>query len=275
MKLKLLTLVAFLSLVLPFSLHAQEETTLDTSDFASSYKDYVNSYDVYQKALSDYRLARAQYLQAGTLVSETKAREATVEMLRTRDTAVITYLVAVNKKVEETDGISETFRDGLMNRINVETLWFQDHFERISSAGTLTDLTDDSKEAATRFNDTQKVIYDALGTVANAKSTVLRDELNLILTATREKNFEIRGAGDLDVSSVDRWLSEIDNKLTRSLDKSIEAEATTQTLYIDKKADGLQGIYNKVLASVEESLQLLRDGSSYTKEILKVFTGES
>lgn len=267
MKKFLVILVWFL--ILPSRVNAQE------IDYAASYKNYINTYDSYQADLSDYRLAKAQYEQAGTLVSETKAREATLAMLRSRDGVVIAYLDAIRLKVVEGEGLSEAFRNGLIDRINSEIFWFQDHLERLDSAGTLEDLVEDSKEASDRFVETQKVIYDALGTVANGKVTVLRNELNAVLSDTRTKTFEIRSNGDLNVDGIDRWLSEIDEKLTRSLDKSIEAESKVQSLYSSKRSNDQNEIYNEVLGLLEESVQLLRDGSRFMKEILKVFKGEN
>ena len=274
MKKLLLLLMFSLFLLIPKISLAQEADT-SISDYASSYKQYVNSYDVYQKALSDYRLARAQYIQAGTLVSQTKAREETLAMLQARDTVVITYLTAIQMKVDESEGIPETFKNGLVQRISAESFWFGDHLARLDSAGTLEDLVADSDEASKRFEDTQKVIYESLSAITNAKTTVLRNELNNIVSSTREKSFEIRSNGDLDISTIDRWFTEIDNKLTRSLDKSIESETKSQDFYNSKKSNDLSTLYNGILASLEESVQLLRDGSKYTREIIKVFTGES
>jgi len=273
---RFLFLIFISTIVLVFSqasfVLAQEASE---SDFAAAYKNHVNTYDVYQSNLSEYRLAKSQYSQAGTLVSQTKAQEATVEMLKSRDEVVLAYLTAIKMKVLEADGISESFREGLVGRINAEIIWFQDHLGRLDSAGSLEDLSEDSDIAAERFLETQRVVYDALGTVANGKVTTLRNELNRILSDTRQKNNKIKLKGDLDVERVDRWMSEIDNKLTRSLDKSIGSESQVQNLYGEKKLGKIQEIYTEVLFTLEDSVQLLRDGSRFMKEVLKVYTGEN
>lgn len=254
---------------------AQDLITKEDFDYAAAYRNYINVLDEYKTSLSEYRLAKAQYQQAGTLVSQSNAREATSEMLKSRDRVVINYLTAVRMKVLEAEGLSGTVKDGLISRLDTEIFWFQDHLSRLDSAGTLQDLTADSNLAASRFEETQRIVYESLATVANGKATVLRNDLNELLTRVRAKHLEIRTNGDLEVGSIDRWLSEIDNKLTRSLDKSISAEVAIQSLYEKDRPGQYLSIYNQVQISLEESTQLLREASRFIKEIFKVFTGEN
>jgi len=264
--------VILVLLFVPTIAHAQVD---EQYDYARAYQDYVFTQDTYDSSLSDYRLARSQYLQAQTLVAQTKARDATVKMLTARDDVIIAYLTAIRLRLTETEGIGEVTRTGIQERIDSEVSWFRDHKSRISSAGTLDDLVDDSDEANDRFQETEKIAYEALSLIAGGKVDVLRGELSSILSQTREKSFEIESNGDYDISVVQRWLEEIEQKITRSLDKSIEAQSLTQEFYGKKgdKASGRSDLFNDVTAAYSEAMQLLRDGNNFMKEILKGLTG--
>lgn len=120
-------------------------------DYQKAYKDYVYTFELYKKAHSDYLLAKTQYNQAKTLASQTKARDATAIMLEKRDDVVITYLTTLRMLLSESDGITDAEKQGLFTRIDSEVAWFKNHKSQIPSAGTLTDLSEDSLEAAEHF----------------------------------------------------------------------------------------------------------------------------
>src|SRR3989344_1418096 len=265
-KLALTLLVLFI--VFAAHVHSQEETEFD---FNRAYQDYVFVLDQYQKEHSEYLLARAQYLQAETLVAQTKAREETAGMLEARDTVVTTYLTAVRMRLLEAEGVSDTTKNGLFDRLVAEMLWFKDHKERISSAGSLNDLVKDSEEASARFEETQKIVYEALSAIPTGKVSVLRAQMNLLLNRLKTRTFEIRANGDLDTQIVERWIIETDEKITRSLDKEIEAQSKMALFSAtgrDSRVSDLCKNYNDIIALLQESHQFLREASKYMKEII-------
>src|SRR3989344_1392724 len=243
--------------------NAQES---ETFDFARAYEDYVFTLDTYNDAHSEYVLARAQFLQAGTLVSQTKARESTAAMLIARDNVVITYLTALRLRLAEAENVSDGTKQWLYNRMDSEIDWYQNHRDRISSAGSLSDLVSDSKEAESRFKTVQSVAYEVLVTIPTGKVGVLRSQLDSNVDAVRAKISEIRASGsNFDVSLIDRWTLEIDNKIVRSLDKEIEAQTQSASLF---KTPGLNS-YNSVIFKLQESLQFMREGNDFMKEIIR------
>ena len=268
---RILLLLAVLVFVLTPEVKAQEQL-----DFESAYQDYVFTLDVYQKLHSEYLLAKAQYAQAGTLVSQNKAQEATVGMLQARDDVVITYLTAVKLKIEEENGLTNTVKEGLVSRVDAEVFWFQDHRSRVSSAGNLSDLEVDSREASDRFILAERIIYESLVNVSSGSVAALRNELNSLLTDIRVKTFEIKANGDHDIAIVEKWLVEIDNKIIRSLDKSIEAESNVQQLHEDRRgkrqSEENASIFNSLVSTLQESLQLVREGNNFMLEIIKALT---
>lgn len=256
----------------PGSALAQEE---ETFDFERAYKDYVYTMDVYNNAHSEYLLARAQYEQAGTLVAQTKAREATGAMLEARDNAVMSYLTAVRMRMVEAEGVSDITKNGLFSRIDSELAWFRDHRNRISSAGTLKDLENDSTAAANRFKElTQTVAYETLATIPFGRLSMLRSQTSSILTDINNKIFQVRSDDVKDTAVVERWAFEVDNKITRSLDKEIEAQALIPNFTPTQRnrTPNHPKNFNDLIFKLEESRQFLRDATEYMREIIREIT---
>ena len=261
-------MLVMLLLTSPRSSLAQEDF-----DYTKAYKDYVFTQDVYQKAHGDYLLARSQYLDAQTLASQTKAEEKTIAMLRARDDVMVTYFTVVRMRLAETEGISDTEKNSLYSRLDSETAWFQAHKDGISSAASLDDLVVDSSEAAKRFTTIEPLIYEVLGTIPIGRVETLRTSINKILAKIKTKIEEIRVNGDHDTTNAERWTIETENKITRSLDKSIEAQKIIYSFQTLEERDlrqiDLNKEYNGAITILQESNQLLRESASYMREIVK------
>lgn len=267
--------VFFFLFTLPANAQDATPTPEPEFDFERAYQDYVFTLDAYNSAHSEYLLSKAQYEQARTLVAQTKAQEATSRMLIARDDVVLTYLTAVRMRLVEAEGVSEITKQGLFSRVDAELAWYRDHKARITSAGTLTDLEEDSQEAAQRFDRlTQSLAYETLATVPFGKLSLMRTASSGILAGIKSKIFQIRTNGDKDTTIVERWALEIESKITRSLDKEIEAQALIPNFANTdrrQKTDHRQN-YNDIIFKLDESRQFLRDASQFMKEIFREIT---
>ena len=273
--------VLFVLIITTFSLSFPYSTAFSQAEspagdvvfnFEKAYKDLVFNISVYERAHSEYLLARGQYLQAKTLASQTKAQEATVLMLQTRDEVVRTYLLALRMRLLEAEGTSDTAKSSLLARIDNEISWFEGHKGRISSAGTLEDLVDDSEEASEHFADfTEPLCYEFLVTIPSGRVTNLRNTLSAILTRIKTKTAAIRAKGDHDTSITERWIIETENKVTRSLDKEVEVQGLIAQFIpggTSRKKDPA-AIYSEALLKIRESHQFLQEASNFLKEIIR------
>lgn len=239
-------------------------------DFTKAYKDYVFIVDQYNKAHADYLLARAQYLQAKTLASQTKARDATAVMIETRDDVMATYLTALRLKLSESEGVNETVKNGIYTRIDNDVLWWKSHKSRINSAGSLEDLQQDSDAASKHFPTLEVLSYEVLSNISLGKELVLRNELNTLLSRTKEKIAQIRANGDHDTTNSERWVAETEQKLTRSLDKEIEAQKQMELFSQTKPGTQARSeTYNQVVFRLNESVLFLKEANGYMKEVIK------
>lgn len=240
-------------------------------DFAKAYKDYVFMTDQYNKAHSEYLLARAQYFQAQTLASKTKARDATALMLKSRDNVVATYLTALRLRLSEGEGVDDTAKNGLFTRLDADIAWWRNHHDRINSAGSLEDLVVDSDAALKHFPISEALAYEVLATIPGGKEFVLRNTLNELLSRTKTKLSQIRANGDLNTTNAERWVIETEQKLTRSLDKEIAVQKLIVSLATAENKPGTNKsvVYNQAVLGLDESLQFLKEASGYLKEVIK------
>jgi hypothetical protein len=263
----------FLMGALSVNVHAQSPTPTalpvgEVFDYDQAYSDYVFASDTYETAHSAYLLTRAQYLQAKTLVAETRARDSAVLMLQARDEVVITYLIALRVKLSDNPGISQVTKNGYVTRLDTEISWYRDHKDKISSVGTLPDVEEDSDEASERFERvTLLLLHEVLSEISLGKLGVVRSEITELLGDIKVKASEIRSKGDHDVTTVERWIAAAESKITRALDKEIEAQSAAQAIVELRVKSDVQ--YNKVIDLTNQSLQLLKESSSNIKEIIR------
>lgn len=251
-------------LLISFSFACAEEF-----DYQRAWRDYEYNYSLYQKAHDDYVLARARYLQYRTLVSEEEAKKATSNLLSARDEVVKTLLTAIRMGIKENQGLTESEKDSLFKRIDPEVSFYQEHKTKLSSAGTLADLVKDSEKAKSRYDSaTEFIIYSSLVNISTGKTGYQRNQIAKVISDLKTKISEIKAVGDKDVSFLDRFFVDIENKLLRSQEKESEAKeiiASAEKSFKDKIDD-----YNEAIGAVQGSYLYLKESVSYLKEVLRL-----
>jgi len=264
--------LGILLLFIPFFFSVPVTFSQEEFDYQKAYKDYIYTFELYKKAHSDYLLAKSQYNQAKTLASQTKARDVTAIMLEKRDEVVITYFTTLRMLLSESDGITDAEKQGLFIRIDSEVAWFKNHKSQIPSAGTLADLSEDSLEAAEHFVLTKPLIYEVLLVIPVGKIEIFKTEASSILDDIKNKTEKVRQKGDHDTTKIERWIIETQNKLTRSIDKEVAAQANIASIQSGNVKDkDLDKVYNETISLLQESNQFLREASQFMKEIVKEF----
>lgn len=265
---RILSVLSLTILVLFFSLHTIFAQT-DEFTYEKAYQDYVYMIDLYQNAHGEYLLAKAQYAQAQTLASQSKAQLATVNMLAARDDVVITYLRALRMRLVEEKSADAQTKNSLFARIDADIAWFENHKDTIPSAGTLDDLESDSQEAANKFMFTQRLTYETLGFIPYYKLKNTREDMTDVLSEVKNKIQDIRQKGDHDVAFAERWVLETENKLIRALDKEVEAQNLVFQIQTQSSQATGKSQYENVLKRLQEANQYLREANSYMVEIIK------
>lgn len=236
-------------------------------DFARAYQDYTYTYDQYRIAQADYVAARQAYLNYKTLTSKTEALSQTLRLLKLRDEAIKTYLTALRMKLAETTGITNYEQNILYLKLDDHVSWYADHQQVLPSAGTLEDLVDSAEEAQSKYDETEVIIYQSLGTILAGKETSLRGEIYQTIADLKKKLVEIRQVGDKETAVSERWLLEAENRLTRSQEKQLAAQQLLTTLKAYK--EDKKTVYNQAQYLLEESHQYLKEANFYLRELIR------
>jgi hypothetical protein len=243
--------------------HAQEKVF----DYNRAYNDYIYIYNQYRLAHTDYVAARQAFIAYKTLTSKTEALNKTLKMLQLRDEVVRTYLTALRMKLAEMTGISNYEQNILYLKLDAEVNWYIKHRNELTSAGSLEDLVDSSRKAQVRYQETEVLICQALGTILASKETALREKISQEIEILKGKIAEIRQRGDKETNTAERWLLEAENRLTRSQEKQFAAQQILAKIksYDQNKIQS----YNQAQFTLEESHQYLKEANSYLKELIR------
>jgi hypothetical protein len=187
-------------------------------------------------------------------------------MLKSRDKTLETYLVALKDKINETEGLSMPEKAGYTSQLANEIAWYQNHQERLFSAGTLEDLVDSSKETQQHFRNTEVLIYQTLTTILIGKENFWRNRLIDQVVEIRSNLTRIREKGDKDITKAERWVLEAENRITRSQEKQQKANETMADL---NNSSNRNEVYNQSQFALEEAHQYLKEADSYLKEVVR------
>lgn len=253
-------LLFLLTLVWPINL-AQAQS----AEFSSSYSEFNSAYDAYQTAQAEFEIKRGQYIASKTVAATGEARNATYKLLQARDEAVVKYLSMIRKRLAEAVGVSTTDREIAFSNLDTEIAWFEDHQSNTSSAGSLEDMVDDSKEASDQYSKTTlRIIYKTLGQIAIGKELYLREKQASVVDELKVKLGDIRVDGEIDTDLFDRSIIDIANTINRSRGKN--ADATILLATFDKQANAK--VYDDIVFRISEGVAYLKDANLSLREII-------
>ncbi|OGM22263.1 hypothetical protein A2863_02865 [Candidatus Woesebacteria bacterium RIFCSPHIGHO2_01_FULL_38_9b] len=250
------------------------EPTKAEDEFDNVYETYLDDIDTYDKAHNEYIFRRSQYLNFKTLKSQQEAQGATLVMLQTRDQVAISYLRALDVRLNNAIGVPQARHEGLNIRINEEVGWFLEHKDGMSSAGTLDDLVKESNLASNHYNLIQPLFYEVLAVISQGRIYYYNDRTDEMLSRVRGKVEQIRGEerDEYRFSSekqqvLDRWMFESEGRFSRSKEKQVEVDAIV--LDFIRKRGSLLTNYNSVVSKLGEAQLFLKESNTFILEIIR------
>jgi len=236
-------------------------------NFQKAYDDYLHNYNQYRQANTEFISAKQAYLNYQTLNSKENALNKTSNLIRREDEVVKTYLTALRLKLGQISSISDYELNIIYLKIDNEVAWYQNHQNNLNSTGSLEDLVKSSQTMKQRYQETEVLAYQTLGSILAGKQAYYRIQIKQQIDSLKEKIGIIRQTGDKETQTAERWLLEAENRLTRSQEKEFEAQqilAKMKVSDINKIRD-----YNQAQYKIEESHQYLKEANHYLKEIIQ------
>jgi len=236
-------------------------------DYSKAYQDFSYNLSLHNQQKNVYQKARSEYLQFDTLISKETIKQETLKLLLIRDEVVKTYLTSLRMKIKELEGLKDSQKEGYYSRIDGEYKFFEEHKNKLSSAGSLDDLIEDSDEALERYDKFSKiVIYYSLIGIASGKNSLLTAEIGKQISELKSKIFEIRSNGDKDVSSIERSITDLENKISRSKEK--DNQALNMVNQIKTTERNKEDIYSEALKETQDSFSYIKEVNNYLLEII-------
>lgn len=239
--------------------------------YASSdqaYRDYLYQFDLYRATYNEFQVARNEYLKFKTLVSETTALEKTKKMMPQRNQLLRSYMLLLNEKLNEDNGLSPTDKQLYQTLIGNEATFLDKQAQLISSIGALGDA-----ERATE--DLEQHYYVMQGSMRQTIIALALGQLNSLSKQYDAATFKAQGilSANPNVFSlqkratIDRWILQITNK------RSIYQQKVERILRTNAGAKGsnladIERTFGEMQQQVAEARQYLVEGSSYLTELM-------
>jgi len=243
-----------------------------SQEFNKAYQEYQTRLEEYQKAHDDYILARSQYLKFLTLTSKQNAQVATSIMLKARDAVVVSYLKTLVARMNEIEGIPAENRQTVMDKLNAEIAWFEDHKNNISASDSLDTLTSKSDEAKKRYTELNILAHTALFTISDGRINDYQKRHSEIFQRTKDKFEQIKNEkredytlSDRKKEIIERWISEAEARAAKSEESQAEAQKSLN-LGVNIQT------YTIAISKLDTSQEYLKEATLFVKEIIREIT---
>lgn len=240
--------------------------------FASSqqaYQDYLFQFDIYRQKYSEFTVAKNEYLKFKTLTSQTTALEKTIAMLSSRDLLLRAYLLLLNEKLNEDQGLLSIERATNQTLLNNEVVFLESHSRLVESIGSLEDASDTSRQLESHYNVLQASMRQTIGGISLGQLAVNAGVFDTALADARVLVDSSRGTfSPQKQATIDRWILQITN--VRSLyQQKQEQIARLNSQFKGTSLDLQSSNLSTIKKNVAEARQYLIEGTGYLSELVE------
>ncbi|MGI5828193.1 MAG: hypothetical protein ACOX6V_04215 [Patescibacteria group bacterium] len=228
--------------------------------------DFQFQYEQYRQEVTQFEVARNDYLKHETLASKNEAAAKTQKFILQRAATFRTYFAALRQAVAENNGISESDKSSTDSKLNEQINWLKDYEDNINNLSnpSLEQLFNYSDIFEARESDYRLLGFETLAHVLIGKIVSLNQEYSLLLNDL-EPYVQKSPAGYLT-----NWLKEARKSLSES---EQHIEAAKEVLKDIHKGTVTQQRAERIFASVQTevnaSQEVLQKGMGYQKEIVR------
>lgn len=237
-----------------------------------AYQDYLYQSDLYRQKYSEFAVAKNEYLKFKTLTSQATALEKTIAMLAQRDQLLRAYLLLLNEKLNENNGLIITDRQTYQTLLQNEVTFLEGHSKLVESIGSLEDTENVSRQLESHYNILQASIRQTIGGISLGQLASLVKQFDIALADAKALVSTNRGAlAPQKQVTIDRWLLQITN--VRSLyQQKIDQIQQANALFKGSSLDDQNKTSTEIKKHIAEARQYLFDGTSYLGEMVTALT---
>lgn len=232
-----------------------------------AYQDYLFRQDRYRAYYNEFAVAKNEYEKFKSLASETVALEKTKTMLSSRDELLRAYLLLLNEKLNENQGLNPGERGLYQALIASEVTFLVNHSLLVPSIGTIADAQKISDQLEDHYDVLarsirQTIVSILLGNVTGvaAQFDQVSRDAQALFTQNRTTYSPQKQA------TLDRWLLQIANK--RSLfGQKVDAIRSLNT-QLKGDTNELDRTFASLTSQIAEAKQYLVEASSFLGEFM-------
>ncbi len=238
--------------------------------FATStqaYQDYLYQYDVYRQNYNDFQVAKNQYQKFQSLSAQSDALAKTKVMLTQRDALLRSYLLLLNEKLNEDQGLTASTKQLYQQLIANEITFLNNHAQLIPAAGSIDDVTQVSTQLSSHYQVLQVSIRQILIGLSLGQLSILNSFYTKDLQAAQSIIANFGGTfTPQKQQTINRWVLQIVDKQTYYQQKydSLTQE-NTQLDAVDMQ--DLNQKYTSMTQEVADAREYLKEGASFLGEL--------
>lgn len=236
-----------------------------------AYQDYLYQFDRYRQTYSDFQRAKETYFKYHSLTSQTQAVTASQTMMTQRNLLLRGYLLFLNEKLNDDQGLSETAKQQYQGNLQKELAFLETQNQQIAGLTSIDEATSTSKLLETHYVPLQITIRQIIIGITIGKLSGLARTFDQNLQTAQTLLAANTGVlAPEKVSIINRWLTQIQN--TRSLYQQkideIETSATTQFATITTLSEVDQK-FADINKKFPEAQKLLTQMTGYLGEVVQ------
>lgn len=234
---------------------------------AAAYQDYLYQFDLYRQKYADFQVAKNEYQKFKSLTAQQQLLDNTKAMLAQRDQLLRAYLLFLNEKLNEDQGLSPTSKQLYQTLIANEVKFLNENAALVPSISSLDDAITISGKLESHYQVLQTTIRQIITAVALGKLMVLSRQFDTnAQTAQTLVNTNTSVFSAEKIATMNRWLLQITNKKTLYQQKIDEINSLNTSL-TTADASELDRKFSDITKKVGEARQYLLEGTSYLGEL--------
>jgi hypothetical protein len=238
--------------------------------FATSqqaYQDYLYQFDVYRNINTNFQVAKNEYQKFQSLSAQSDALGKAKILLSQRDTLLRSYLLLLNEKLMEDQGLSPSTKQLYQALLANEVTFLNSHAQLIPSAGSIDDVTQVSNQLSSHYMVLQTTIRQIMIGLSLGQLSILSHYYDQAV-----KDAQILVANYSGVftpqkqETMNRWVLQITNKRAFYQQK-YDALVQKNAALVAQDEQDLDTQYNAAIQEIAEARQYLKEGASFLIEL--------
>lgn len=232
-----------------------------------AYQDYLYQFDVYRQNYSTFTVAKNEYEKFKSLSAQTTALNATKTMLAQRDQLLRSYLLLLNEKLVEDQGLPPSTKQTYQTLLQNEAAFLTTHSQLINAVASIDDATQVSGQLESHYTVLQVTIRQIITGLALGQLSILSHYYdNNVKSAQALISANAGSISSQKLETLNRWILQIQDKRDLFQQKYDDVTQTNAQLTATDLME-LDQQFSLMSQGLAQARQYLLEGAQYMIEL--------